>query len=576
MSMRVILCKLYNMAFSNHPYPTSWEEQLLIPHPKKGHTLSEPKLRGVGIGPALSRGYDSIIDARFCNWYIPNKEQAAYTSGQGCPLQVLSVYLLMELAKAKGKQLFIGYMDYEKAFDFLNRKLLVEKLQSRNAGSRFTSAISRMYTHTSYRPKISESMLGEAIPTKHGVTQGKKSSANLYSFFVSDMGTCLIEYTEDFMDPANLCQLADDTATAAESTRSMGNKLGSLFEYSDNNDQIANLGKTLYLHLSKDPITEPIEVGENQFVESAHKTGYPYLGNLFICSDALKDHILKNINNRKGNLSKFYAWLQYNENTPIILKLLVMYNCVLAAIFYCAETWYEIDEVSQEMLLMERTALKRCLGVKASTPDDIIYTEVNRANIVNRIKEQQHQFFNKLATLDGAAIVCDILEMCAELDVVRYYNELTNRHCEDELQERKERMNEAESTYIKRYVDLTSQEYCHAIYESYLREDLRIIITRWRLSCIPLEVETGRYKGVERENRLCPFCNVLEDEEHALFHCEAYEEIRRNSRELLEENQTLKELLNPKDKDTAHRLGCYLKQIEVRRKSLVGRQAAWS
>ena len=107
----------------------------------------------------------------------------------------------MELAKAKGKQLFIGYMDYEKAFDFLNRRLLIEKLQNRNAGSRFTSAIHRMYTNTSYRPKISESMLGEAIPTKHGVTPGQK---NLYSFFVSDMGTCLIKYKEDFMDPANL------------------------------------------------------------------------------------------------------------------------------------------------------------------------------------------------------------------------------------------------------------------------------------------------------------------------------------------------------------------------------------
>ena len=482
----------------------------------------------------------------------------------------------MELAKAKGKQLFIGYMDYEKAFDFLNRKLLIEKLQNRNAGSRFTTAVFRMYTNTSYRPKVSDSMLGEAIPTKHGVTQGKKSSANLYSFFVSDMGTCLIKYTEDFMDPTNLCQLADDTATAAESTNSMGNKLGSLFEYSDDNDQIANLGKTKYLHLSKNPITDPIEVGENQFVESAHKTGYPYLGNLFICSDIMKDYILKNINIRKVNLSKFYAWLQYNEDTPITMKLIVLYNCVLTAIFYCAETWYEIDKVSQEMLLMERNALKRCLGVKASTPDDIVYTEVNRANIVNRIKEQQHQFFNKLATLDGAAIVCDILEMCAELDVVKYYNELTNRHCEDELQERKQRMNEAESTYIRRYVDLTSQEYCHAIYESYLREDLRIIITRWRLSCIPLEIETGRYKGIERENRLCPFCDVLEDEEHALYHCEAYEEIRRDNQELLEENQTLKELFNPKDKDAAYNLGCYLKQVEERRKSLVGRQGAWS
>ena len=112
MSMRMIVCKLYNLTFSNNPYPTSWEEQLLLPHPKKGHTLSEPKLRGVGIGPALSRGYDSIIDTRFCSWYTPNKEQAAYTSGQGCPLQVFSVYLLMELAKVKGKHLTLQTGDY--------------------------------------------------------------------------------------------------------------------------------------------------------------------------------------------------------------------------------------------------------------------------------------------------------------------------------------------------------------------------------------------------------------------------------------------------------------------------------
>ena len=33
MSMRMIVCKLYNLTFSNNPYPISWEEQLLLPHP---------------------------------------------------------------------------------------------------------------------------------------------------------------------------------------------------------------------------------------------------------------------------------------------------------------------------------------------------------------------------------------------------------------------------------------------------------------------------------------------------------------------------------------------------------------
>ena len=275
-----------------------------------------------------------------------------------------------------------------------------------------------MYVNTSYRPKVSESMLGESITTKHGVTQGKKSSADLYSFFVSDMSDCLRDYTNDFMDPANLCQLADDTATAAGSVDMISRKLGSLFLYSDENHQSANIGKTLYLHLSKTPFTEPIEIAEGLFVESADQTGYIYLGVWFICSDILKDHILKNVTYRKVHLHKFYAWLEDNEYTPIQIKLLVLYGCVFAAMFYCSETWYEIDTVAEDILLLERQALKRCLGVKASTPDDIVYMELNRPNIVNSIKERQRKFFDKLPELEGNAIVCDILEMCSELGVV--------------------------------------------------------------------------------------------------------------------------------------------------------------
>ena len=325
----------------------------------------------------------------------------------------------------------------------------------------------------------------------------------------------------------------------------------------------------MYLHLSKTPITEPIEIGENQYVESADKTGYPYLGVLFICSDILKDHIVKNISHRKVHLHKFYAWLEYNEDTPIQIKLLVLYGCVFASIFYCSETWYEIDSISKEILLMERQALKRCLGVKSSTPDDILYIELNKATMVNTIKDRQHRFFAKLATLDGYAIVCDILDMCADLDVVQYYNQLSDTHCSDEITERRRRMTQAESTYIKRYRDITSLDYCNALYETYIREDLRVIITRWRLSCIPLHIETGRYKNIERKDRLCPFCDVLEDEKHALFVCEAYREIRSHFTQLLETNPTVKELLNPKDYDTAYNLGCLLIQIEERRKKLV-------
>ena len=51
--------------------------------------------------------------------------------------------------------------------------------------------------------------------------------------------------------------------------------------------------------------------------------------------------------------------------------------------------------------------------------------------------------------------------------------------------------------------------------------------------------------------------------------CEAYNELRDDNKELFEINKSAKDLLNPKDYDTAYQVGCLLKKIEDRRKSLV-------
>ena len=423
-SLRSLIHLLYNRVFSDR-YPIQWQNQLLFPHPKKGHKPADPQLRGIAIGALLSRLYDKILNKRFKNWYVPNKEQAGFREFMGCLLQIFVIYLLMELARSRGCEIYVAFMDYEKAFDYLNRKRLMEKLCLQGAGSRFVQAIHSMYQRTAYIPKVSNTRLGEQILTEHGVTQGKESSANLYSFYVSDMASYLEQFTSDYMDPLNLVQLADDTATLASRIISLCQKIKALFCYSDDNDQVANIGKTKYLHLSKTPHTDPLQIDEDQFVESAHEKGYVYLGSLFISSNILIDHILANINNRKGNIHKFYAWLQYNTDTPIKVKIIVLYNCVFSAILYAAETWGDITIISEKILQMERKALKRCLGVKPSTPNDILYIELDRGDIVATIRDRQHKFFQKLFLLDeGSAVVLDVLELCKELTIVKYYEEL--------------------------------------------------------------------------------------------------------------------------------------------------------
>ena len=571
LSMRVLIHQLFNKIYSS-TYPSDWQDQLLFPHPKKGHELANPQLRGIAIGALLSRVYDKILTKRFKDWYIPNKHQAGFRELMGCLLQIFVIYLLMELANATGKDLYVAFMDYEKAFDYLNRKRLMDKLCQKNAGKRFVNAIHNMYQTTAYVPKLSKTRLGERIPTEHGVTQGKESSANLYSFYVSDMPCYLENFTSDFMDPLNVIQLADDTATLACFIETLIEKIRALFQYSDDNDQVANIGKTKYMHLSKTPHTAPLQISEDQFVESAHKKGYVYLGSLFIASNILVEHILANIDHRMWNISKFYAWLQYNMDTPIKVKLIVLYNCVLAAILYAAETWGNVTSIKEKILQLERQGLKRCLGVKSSTPNDILYIELNRADIVATIKDRQHKFYRKLLTLtEGSAIILDVLELCKELEIVKYYEELSNDNRVQNLAEKKQSCTNSTRTYSIRYSELTDLSYCPAIYESFMREDFRILLTRWRMSCFELAIETGRYEGLDREERLCAFCNIMEDEEHAIFNCRAYDTIRDSFRDLLQQYPTVKQILNPKDKETAEKVGSLLKLIEAERKSLLGK-----
>ena len=56
----------------------------------------------------------------------------------------------------------------------------------------------------------------------------------------------------------------------------------------------------------------------------------------------------------------------------------------------------------------------------------------------------------------------------------------------------------------------------------------RYIISRWRLSCHDLKIETGGYAkpAIPRETRLCDVCYEIEDEFHAIFICPRYNTIR--------------------------------------------------
>ena len=99
------------------------------------------------------------------------------------------------------------------------------------------------------------------------------------------------------------------------------------------------------------------------------------------------------------------------------------------------------------------------------------------------------------------------------------------------------------------YAMMTNVDEQSSIYSNFVDDRFRAVITRWRLSNHKLRVETGRYNGVPRSDRVCLECNVVEDESHAIYACPMFMNIRRSHMKIIEKYTNVKELLNPDHMD---------------------------
>ena len=67
--------------------------------------------------------------------------------------------LFIHHAKEKKLNLIIGFMDFEKAFDYANRAEIISKLIEKGCGKLFTNAVAKMYNSTSYIPTVNKKNL---------------------------------------------------------------------------------------------------------------------------------------------------------------------------------------------------------------------------------------------------------------------------------------------------------------------------------------------------------------------------------------------------------------------------------
>ena len=94
-----------------------------------------------------------------------------------------------------------------------------------------------------------------------------------------------------------------------------------------------------------------------------------------------------------------------------------------------------------------------------------------------------------------------VLDICKNNEIITYYSSLHNHNYIDDINTREAKLNAANSSLSNYYIGVVFlNKSC--IYNSLFNDELRVIITRWRLRNHELLIATGRYSGIPRNERL--------------------------------------------------------------------------
>ena len=305
----VLLTFLLNTVFLNS-YPTEWCFAKLITIFKKGNKSQCKNYRGISILSCLPKLYDGILNTRFTQWYKPDIEQAGGQTGRGCEEQIMTIRLLIDTARKIGETLYIAFLDYEKAYDKVNRSKLLSMLATRGCGANFLSALTHMLRNTT-------NIIGSHYScATAGVKQGSPTSSSLFNFYINDTITRIKQHQPDgFLKELHILLFMDDTVILATSRQTMIDKLNTVYKTSSELDMILHPTKSKYITVNTDDDL-PFHIGP---VTISYTTNYLYL-EAQISNKLMQEQVKLHSQNKQCHVTKFVSFLKNNTDAPFSVK----------------------------------------------------------------------------------------------------------------------------------------------------------------------------------------------------------------------------------------------------------------
>ena len=556
------LLKLYNRLFLNGEYPRLWGEGIIVPIFKGGNPDEAGSFRGITLINILGKIYSQILLNRLNKWAEKEEKlldnQFGFQKGKSTVDCIFTLYSIIAKTLGIGEKLYCVFIDYEKAFDKIDRSFLWQKLLTEQVSGKFVNALRSMYTVVKSCVKYG-SNTSRFFNSYNGLKQGDPSSPLLFMLFINDIVQNINTNLDDIftIDELQLFLLlyADDAVVFAKSPEVLQLILNDVESYCTLWGLKINTRKTKAMIFEKGRHTHFDFYLDNVKLELVDS--FKYLG----------IHFFKNGNwNRTqqrlaqhGSFALHKLFSLFNQTELNISNKCKLFDVLVGSILnYGAEVWgyHEAKDVE----ILHTKFCRWILNVRKSTNLSGLYGELGRFPLIISRQTSMIRYWIKLLTLNDSCLPKKIYCMLKnDTDNGRTYNGLNWAYQIKSMLDRIGLSNiwvqqfEITIPYnlIKQRIsDMYKQSWYSSInnsnrlemysrfkhefnMENYLdfikEKKYRFALTRFRLSSHDLAIERGRYENIARIDRICVFCNsnFVESEYHFLLACPFYRELRQ-------------------------------------------------
>ncbi|CAH8471399.1 unnamed protein product [Schistosoma rodhaini] len=365
-----ILHILFGKIWDEEHVPTDWKEGLLIKIPKKGDLSKCDNYRGITLLSIPGKVFNRVLLNRMKDSVDAQlrDQQAGFRKDRSCTDQIATLRIIVEQSIEWNSSLYINFIDYEKAFDSVDRTTLWKLLRHYGVPEKIVNIIRNSYDGLNCQI-VHGGQLTDSFEVKTGVRQGCLLSPFLFLLVIdwimktsTSGGMHGIQWTGRMQ--LDDLDFADDLALLSQTQQQMQEKTTSVAAASAAVGLNINKGKSKTLRyntICTNPITLDGEALEDVEI-------FTYLGSIIDEHGGSDADVRARIGKARAaylQLKNIWSSKQLSTNT----KVRIFNTNVKTVLLYGAETWRTTKAIIQKIQVFINSCLRKILRIR--WPDTI-------------------------------------------------------------------------------------------------------------------------------------------------------------------------------------------------------------